>query len=342
VVARQSLHLARIVDDLLEVSRVTAGRIQLSLEAVDVNQVVNHVVESLRASGRLDPYEVVVAGERAIVEADLARIDQVITNLLVNAVKYTDPGGRITVRVSIEGDQAVVRVTDNGIGISPELLPNLFEVFVQGRQALDRADGGLGIGLALVKKLIELQSGSVEATSAGPGRGSTFVVRMPRLTTETPKPANPGAEPEPGTEARSPLRVLVVDDNTDVRGMLRTLLELGGHRIDEAISGPQAVQQAVENQPQLALVDLGIPGFDGFEVARRLRDDPRTRSTMLVAVTGYGQSEDRRKSSEAGFDAHLVKPVTSERLDEVLALAARRSGPNGSHHPPAADRAAGP
>ena len=321
VIARQSLHLARIVDDLLEVSRVTAGRIRLSLQPLDLKDVVKRAVDAMRASGRLDPYQVVVTGESVMVEADLARVEQVITNLLVNAVKYTDPGGRIAVQIAAEDDRAVVRVSDTGIGISPELLPNLFEVFVQGRQALDRADGGLGIGLALVRKLIELQGGTVEALSPGAGQGSTFVVRLPRLRNTSERLMKEDANRKPG----SALTVLVVDDNADVRDMLRTLLELGGHKIHEAANGPQAVQKAMDIDPHIALVDLGLPGFDGFEVARRLRKDPRTRGMLLVAVTGYGMADDQRKSSEAGFDAHVVKPVTPERLDEILALASRRA-----------------
>ena len=337
VIARQSLHLARIVDDLLEVSRVTAGRIRLSLQPLDLKDVVKRAVDAMRASGRLDPYQVVVTGESVMVEADLARIEQVITNLLVNAVKYTDPGGRIAVQIAAEDDRAVVRVSDTGIGISPELLPDLFEVFVQGRQALDRADGGLGIGLALVRKLVELQGGTVEALSPGAGQGSTFVVRLPRLRNTSERLMKQDSTRKLGAA----LTVLVVDDNADVRDMLRTLLELGGHKIHEAANGPQAVQKAMDIDPHIALVDLGLPGFDGFEVARRLRKDPRTRGMLLVAVTGYGMADDQRKSSEAGFDAHVVKPVTPERLDEILALASRRASISAAREATATSNASG-
>jgi CheY-like chemotaxis protein len=235
-------------------------------------------------------------------------------------VKYTDPGGRVTLEIGAEGEQAVVKVSDNGIGISADLLPRLFEVFVQGRQALDRAQGGLGIGLALVRKLAELQGGTVEARSTGLGQGSTFIVRLPRMLNS----------PSVVSERRQPrmlptsLRVLVVDDNQDARDMLRTFLELAGHEVHDAVSGPDAVERAARVLPDLALVDIGLPGFDGLEVASRLRESPNTRGTVLVAMTGYGQPEDKRRTSEVGFDAHIVKPVTSEHLNHVLTLCATR------------------
>jgi len=320
VIARQSYQLSRMLDDLLEVSRVTTGRVQLNREPCDLAEVAARSVDAMRTSGRLNTHTIQIAASRALVEADVARTDQIITNLLVNAVKYTDPGGEIVVKVGIENDQAFVRVADNGIGISPELLPRLFEVFVQGRQALDRAQGGLGVGLALVRKLAELQGGTVEARSPGPGGGSTFTVRLPLLVNGRVVL----------NERRSPrmlpmsLKVLIVDDNADARDMMRTFLELAGHEVHDAVSGPDAVQKAKEVLPDLALVDLGLPGFDGLEVAARLHADTSTKGILLVAITGYGQPEDRRRTAEAGFEGHIVKPVTSDQMNDVIALCASR------------------
>ena len=320
VIARQSFQLSRMLDDLLEVSRVTTGRVQLTVEPFDLGELAAKTVEALRASGRMNGHELAFKADPVMVEADVARTDQIITNLLVNAAKYTDPGGRITLRVKAEGSQAIIRVSDNGIGISAELLPRLFEVFVQGRQALDRAQGGLGIGLALVRKLAQLMGGTVDARSPGPGQGSTFVVRLPRLIA-SPVKLSEKAQPRnlPGA-----LRVLVVDDNADAREMLRTFLDLAGHQVHDAVSGPEAVEKAATTLPDLALVDLGLPGFDGLEVARRLRANERTRGILLFAMTGYGQPDDKRKTAEVGFDGHIVKPVTSEQLTEVLTISAGR------------------
>jgi len=320
VIARQSYQLSRMLDDLLEVSRVTTGRVQLTVEPFDLGDVASRAVEALRASGRLNSHEIEVQAGTVLVEADIARTDQIITNLLVNAVKYTDAGGRIGVEVGAVGSLAFLRVKDNGIGISADLLPRLFEVFVQGRQALDRAQGGLGIGLALVKKLAELQGGSVDASSSGPGQGSTFTVRLPRVM----NPKLSLGERRSPRMLPSRLRVLIVDDNADARDMLRTFLELAGHEVHDAVSGPDAVEKAGRVLPDLALVDLGLPGFDGLEVAARLRSDPATHGVLLVAMTGYGQPDDRRRTAEAGFEAHIVKPVAAEQLTEVISLCAAR------------------
>jgi CheY-like chemotaxis protein len=320
VIARQSYQLSRMLDDLLEVSRVTTGRVQLNREHCDLAEIAARSVDALLTSGRLNSHEVDLQTSRAPVEADIARTDQIITNLLVNAVKYTDAGGRIEVRVGAEGPNAFLRVSDNGIGISAELLPRLFEAFVQGRQALDRAQGGLGIGLALVRKLAELQGGTVEARSAGPGLGSTFTVRLPLLVNGRMVLT----ERQPPRMLPTSLRVLIVDDNADARDMMRTFLELAGHEVHDAVSGPDAVEKAGRVLPDLALVDLGLPGFDGLEVAARLRSDPATQGIFLVAMTGYGQPEDRRRTAEAGFEEHIVKPVTSDQLTEMIALCASR------------------
>jgi signal transduction histidine kinase/DNA-binding response OmpR family regulator len=320
VIARQSFQLSRMLDDLLEVSRVTTGRVQLTLEPFDLADLAAKSVDALKASGRMNGHILNFKADPVMVDADVARTDQIITNLLVNAVKYTDPGGKISLYVKPEGSQAVIRVSDNGIGIAPDLLPRLFEVFVQGRQALDRAQGGLGIGLALVRKLAQLMGGTVEATSAGVGQGSTFVVHLPRLMA-SPVKISEKAQPR---NLPSALRVLVVDDNADAREMLRTFLDLAGHEVQDAVSGPEAVEKASASLPDLALVDLGLPGFDGLEVARRLRADERTRGILLFAMTGYGQPDDKKRTAEVGFDGHIVKPVTSEQLTDVLQICAGR------------------
>ena len=320
VVGRQSAHLARIVDDLLDVSRVTVGHITLNKVPLDLRELAEQSVESLRASGQLDHHQVTLRGESAMVEADAARMQQVLTNLVVNAIKYNDHGGKNDVGVAPDGDVVRVKVEDDGIGIAPELLGHVFEVFVQGEQSLDRAKGGLGIGLTLVKRLIELQGGTVRAYSEGAGKGSTFLIELPRLrVVSRPHSGERGA----GTYRSGPLSVLVIDDNDDARIMLRTLLQISGHKVHEAATGPEAVDVAMRTQPDLALVDLGLPGFDGFEVSRRLRQDVRTRNIVLVALTGYGQVEDREKTASYGFLTHLVKPVTSERLDEVFGKVAQ-------------------
>jgi signal transduction histidine kinase/DNA-binding response OmpR family regulator len=320
VIARQTRHLGRLVDDLLDVSRVTIGRITLNREAVDLQDIVSAAVHSLRETGQLEQRECELRTERVVVEADAARMEQVTSNLLVNAVKYTEPGGRISVTVGLEEGAGVLRVVDNGAGISPDLLPLLFDLFVQGRHTLDRANGGLGIGLTLVKRLVELHGGSVEATSPGVGRGSTFTVRMPLMAAEPRHVTD-------GPHARLPLpslRVLIVEDSLDAQEMLSRYFEMGGHRVHSVSSGPEAVEAAQRIRPDVALVDLGLPGFDGFEVARRLREDQRTRDIVLVALTGYGQSSDRDRTARLGFDAHLVKPAAPERLTEVVALALGR------------------
>ena len=321
VISRQSMHLARMVDDLLEVSRVTAGQVILVPGPVKVREIAERALETLRAAGRLQNHRVTLEADEAMVEADDARLEQVITNLLVNAVKYTDPGGAIRLQVEGEGDQVVFRVEDSGIGISAELLPRIFDVFVQGRQTLERAEGGMGLGLALVRKLVELHHGSVQALSEGPGHGSTFVIRLPRLLAAETAGEGGGHPPPPPAS----LRVLVVEDDDDAREMMRSLLTLRGHQVQEAATGLAALESAKNFQPHLALVDLGLPGLDGFEVGRRLRNGGGTPRLLLVAITGYGQPQDRLRTQEAGFDVHLVKPVSPEHLRGVLELAARRA-----------------
>jgi CheY-like chemotaxis protein len=252
------------------------------------------------------------------------RLDQVITNLLTNALKYTPDGGRIDITIGTEGDEAVLEVRDSGIGISRQLLPQVFDVFVQGDASLDRAHGGLGLGLALVRRIATLHGGSAAAASDGPGLGSRFTVRLPRIA--VPAGQVPAAEKTlsdhgPRTEARR--RVLVVDDHDDSRSMLAMMLRLSGYESLEASNGLEGVRVAIEEKPDVAIVDIGLPGINGYEVARRLRANPETRSLPLIALTGYGQDEDRQRALEAGFDLHLVKPVEPDRLEDAIATAGR-------------------
>jgi len=322
VMIRQTAHLARMLDDLLDVARVTSGRVTLNCVAVDLADVVRRAVDTLRVAGELDHHEVVLKLEPVTVEVDTARMEQVITNLLVNAMKYTDAGGRIEVEASTEGAEAVVRVCDTGIGMRQEMLQRLFQPFAQERQALDRRRGGLGIGLALVRQLIELQSGRVEASSEGLGRGSTFTLKLPRAARPSPA-AHEDAEPRRAAER--PLRILIVEDNDDAREMLRTLLDLAGHETHAAPDGLEGLRLAAELKPQVALVDLGLPGLDGLQLAPRIRALPGGDAIELVALTGYGQTQDRQRTRAAGFDQHVVKPVDTDTLGKVLALAAQRS-----------------
>lgn len=314
VISRQVQHLSRVVDDLLDLSRVMTGKITLDLRPVDLAQVAASCLNSMRAAGRTGEHELKVALQPVWINGDPTRLEQIIGNLLSNAFKYTPPEGRIELEVSAEIDHAVLRVRDTGLGIPKRLLPHVFDVFVQGDQSLERAKGGLGIGLALVQRLVRLHGGNVHADSGGDGRGSTFSVRLPRITAPDAG-ANSAAA---GAPARRRLRVLVVDDHEDSRTMLRMLLEQAGHEAVEAVDGIDGVQIALSRRPDVAIVDIGLPGINGYEVARRLRQLPVSGTMALIALTGYGQDEDRRRALQSGFDRHLVKPVDAERLTQAL------------------------
>jgi signal transduction histidine kinase/ActR/RegA family two-component response regulator len=316
IVDRQAGNLGRLVDDLLDVSRVTSGKITLHVQPVDLREVARRALDALGQVGRADRHDVRLDGEPVLVEGDPTRLEQIVSNILENAVKYTPPGGRIRVTVGREGSAAVLRVTDSGLGIAPETLPRIFDVFAQGERPLDRTEGGLGLGLTLVRRLTELHGGTVAASSEGRGRGSEFVIRLPVASGVAGLPSAPAELP-----SGRPLRVFVVEDNADAREALRLLLELWGHRVEEAADGPRGVEAALAATFDVALIDIGLPGLDGYRVARRLREAPHGRELYLVALTGYGQPDDRRRALEAGFDAHLVKPVEVEQLAGVLARA---------------------
>jgi two-component system CheB/CheR fusion protein len=250
-------------------------------------------------------------------QADPVRLEQILTNLLHNAAKYTPEGGQIGLSVAREGGELVVRVRDNGIGIDPEQLPEVFELFMQADRSLDRSLGGLGIGLTLVKTLVELHGGSIEAISEGPGRGSEFIVRLPAA--EPVEPVEPVEQEGDGDGAPiSPRRILIVDDSPDAIRTLEVLLSRLGHEIHTATDGPAALEAVAAFSPDLVILDLGLPDMDGFEVARRLRAAPKTSGLTLVALSGYGREDDRRKCREVGFDDHAVKPVDFDRLQELL------------------------
>ena len=320
VAERQVRHLARLVDDLLDVSRISTGKIQLRKGPVDLNATIARAVDSARLLIESRHHELTVSmpDDPIFLEADAARLEQVVSNLLNNAAKYTEPGGKIELEAGREGDEASVRVRDTGIGIAPDLLPRVFDLFTQAERSLDRSQGGLGIGLTLVRRLVELHDGSVSVSSPGVGRGSEFTVRLPA----SPAPVDPNGEhPGPGTvpAETTPKRVLVVDDNEDGARLLARLLRASGHHAELAHDGPTALDAAIATPPDVVFLDIGLPGMDGFEVARRLRRLDGPNRALLVALTGYGREDDMRRSREAGFDLHMVKPVDPQALNDLLA-----------------------
>ena len=326
MVERQVKHLARLVDDLLDVSRINQGSIRLRKEAVDLGMIVQRAVEATRTliDSRGHDLTLDLPTDPVRLEADPTRLEQVIANLLNNAAKYTMPGGHIHVRAAQEGSEAVVLVKDNGIGVPPDVLDRVFEPFVQSEGSLARSEGGLGIGLTLARSLIEMHGGSVEAHSPGLGQGSEFVVRLPaRVPAERPAAISGilGGIP-PRMDAPFPsrgLRVLVVEDNVDAAESLAALLRLWGHDVRVVHDGLAAVDEARRQHPEVVLLDIGLPGLDGYEVAKRLRQDVELDGALLVAMTGYGQPDDRRRSREAGIHHHFVKPVEPLVLRTLLA-----------------------
>ena len=313
IIGRQAEHLARMTDDLLDAGRALTGKIALHRRPVDLAAAVSAALAALRA--RTERHRVVQQLESAWVDADPIRIEQILANLVINATKYTPAGGTIRVSVRRERAEAVLYVVDDGAGMAPELVEHVFELFVQGTRELDRAHGGLGIGLTLVRRLAELHGGSAHAASAGPGRGSEFTVRLPAMT------APPAfAAPVPPV-ARAPARdILIVEDNADARETLRRLLELAGHRVRAVADGPAGLEALLEAPPEIALIDIGLPRLDGYELVRRFRRaDSSGRRPLLVALSGYGLPEDRQRALESGFDAHLVKPIDEQALEALLA-----------------------
>jgi CheY-like chemotaxis protein len=326
MIDRQVSHLVRLVDDLLDVSRITRGKVLLRKERLDLGELVRSVVEDHRALLESTGLKLFadLPDEPVWVTGDPTRLSQVVGNLLQNANKFTDAGGRVTVRLAAEpGGGAALAVRDTGIGMGPDILARLFEPFSQADRSLDRSRGGLGLGLALVKGLVGLHGGSVQASSPGVGKGSEFLIRLP--TSATPERGVPAARPDAGGRG---LRVLIIEDNHDAAESLRLVLELAGHRVVVAHAGRAGLAAARESRPDVVLCDIGLPGgMDGYTVARVLRADAEVCEVPLIALSGYGQEEDQRKARQAGFDRHLTKPVDPAVLGRLLeALSPRPPG----------------
>jgi two-component system, sensor histidine kinase len=316
IIARQAQHLARLVEDLLDVSKLVSGRIVLHRQAEDLREVAVRALAAVQETRKAAQHVISLTGVPVQVHGDPTRLEQVVTNLLDNAVKYTPAGGRVDVTIVTDGADAVLTVRDTGIGIAPDVLPSIFDLFVQGNPTVARSEGGLGLGLTIVKRLVELHGGTVSAASAGPQRGSEFVVRLPRITPVAEHPS-PGLA---GLRAARARDILIVEDNADFRDGLRLLLESWGHRVHDTATGAHGLDVVRLRQPEIVLVDLGLPDIDGYAVARAVRSAPGGDAILLVAITGYGSADDRRRAEEAGFDAHLTKPVSPQELADILQL----------------------
>ena len=326
VIRRQVEHLSRLIDDLLDVSRITRGKIQLTRQVVEIDAVLAKAIEiaSPLLEKRMQRLAIDIPREGLPVDADPTRLAQVFQNLLINAAKYSEPRSQIVLRARAHADRVVVELTDQGIGISADLIPRLFDLFVQGDRALDRSQGGLGIGLTIAKSLCELHGGTIAATSAGLGHGSTFTVTLPRAVRADP----PGPRGASEHAAWSPtrMRVLVVDDNVDAAQTLRELLVTLGHESAVAYDGVAALELACSFKPDIAMLDIGLPVMDGYELARKLREQLGPEKPRLIAVTGYGQDADRARAREAGFGSYLVKPIALDALMLLLTTESRAAG----------------
>ena len=324
IIERQVAHMARLIEDLVEASRISRGRLELRFERTTLGAVLLAAVETARPmmEARNHTLAVDVPEEPIWLDGDPVRLAQVFINLLTNAAKYTDPHGRIELRVALEGGQAVISVRDDGIGISPEMLPRVFDLFSQANTALERAQGGLGIGLALARGIVALHGGRIEARSAGLGRGSEFIVRLPAQPASAAQSTAPAT---PATEAHCVRRILVADDNSDAADSLAVTLKLRGHQVDIAHDGRQALEIAALVHPQIALLDIGMPELNGYDLARHIRSQPWGQHMMLVATTGWGQDEDRRLALAVGFDDHLTKPIDPQRLISLIEVSTRSS-----------------
>jgi len=320
IIDRQTEHMTRLVDDLLDVARITRGTIELRRERVDIADVMKAAVEASGAlieRARLQ-LRITPPVEPLYVEGDPTRLTQIVTNLLDNSAKYTDPGGRIWLTADREGDEAVIRVKDSGIGIAPDVLPRIFDMFTQAGLSLERAQGGLGVGLALVERLVKLHGGSVSALSGGLGQGSQFTIRLPVMQAQRQGAAElrPAAPSLPAKHCR----ILVVDDNQDSADSL-AMLHMLGHEVKTANDGASALSAAAEFRPDVAILDIGLPKVNGYDLAKQIREQPWGRSVVLVALTGWGQEQHRKRSAESGFNHHLTKPVEFEVLQQILAAA---------------------
>ena len=320
VVDRQVTLLARLVEELLDVSRISQGKIQLKKEPVDLGRIIAHSVENARPQidARGQTLGVSVSAAPVWLSADFARLSQVVANLLNNASKYTAEGGRIELAASADGGEATIVVRDNGAGIERELLDKVFDLFVQGDRALDRSQGGLGIGLTLVKRLVELHQGRVHAASDGPGKGATFTVTLPCISAVESQKIQPAAKPAAPSPEVYGRRVLVVDDNVDAAESTAAFLRLEGHEVKAVHDGLQALASLKVFDPHVVVLDIGLPGLDGYAVARELRGRGDTSHVLLIALTGYGQKEDRTRAADAGFDYHFVKPADPREIQAAI------------------------
>ena len=316
---RQMTVMVRLIDDLLDVARISSGKVTLQRQRLDMRDVIQVAVEAanpaIAAVGHR--LQIVEPDEPAFVMGDATRLAQVIGNLLNNSTKYTPPGGELRLIVMLEPDTVVISVQDNGAGIPAAVVERVFDMFAQVNRTLDRAQGGLGIGLSLVRRLLDMHGGSIKATSAGVDCGSTFTIRLPRLVEPVAEPSDPIEVASPDGASRR-LRILVVDDNRDAADMLALLLEAGGHEVQTAYDGATAIESALRHRPRVVFCDIGMPGMSGHEVATQLRTDGAHATAALVAVTGWGTDEDKRKAREAGFDFHLTKPVDPRAIEAVL------------------------
>ena len=333
IVGRQVQHMTRLVEDLLDVSRVTRGKISLSREPLELSRAVENVVLEWRNAGRLAKHEVRVELSQVWVRADAARVEQIIANLLGNAVKYTPDGGQINVSVRRDRAAAVLQVRDSGMGMSADLAGRVFDLFVQGERALDRSLGGLGIGLTLVKRLAELHGGTAVAASEGPGKGSIFTVSLPATEAAPAQPRAPAAASE---VPRRHHRILVIEDNDDARRTLSLALQMNGHQVYAAPDGKAGLQAADEVDPEVAVIDIGLPGVNGFQVGETLRRAPAHEAMVLIALTGYGQPDSLRRARDAGFDEYITKPIEPDRLMRLIDVAwAARQRRRDASTPPA-------
>ncbi len=314
---RQLGQLVRLIDDLLDLSRITNGKIELRRERVDLASVVRDAVETSRPVLESSRHELTLTQPpgAVFVYVDRARLAQVFANLLNNSAKYTEPGGRIWLTVQRHGSDAVVKVRDTGVGIAPDMLARIFDLFTQGDGSLERSQGGLGIGLSLVRHLVEMHGGRVEARSDGPGKGSEFVVRLPVMLSPEPEPSRPRVDEDAGGLR---YRILVVDDNKDAAISLALLLKMMGHETQTAYDGLEAVAVAEGFRPEVVLLDIGLPLLNGHDACRSIRKQPWSNGMTFIALTGWGQEEDRRRSKEAGFNFHLVKPVDHTDIERLL------------------------
>ncbi|HKU86539.1 MAG TPA: ATP-binding protein [Casimicrobiaceae bacterium] len=319
IIDRQAEHLSRLVDDLVDVSRITRGKVKLRRQPTDLGATIAHVVDAFTpaATERRHTIAVTVPSAPLVAAADPTRVAQILSNVLGNAIKYTPDGGHITVDAKASDEMVSIVVSDTGIGMAADLVPRIFDLFVQGERGLDRRDGGLGVGLTVARRLTELLGGTLSASSAGPGLGSRFLLELPML--------HPGEDEHVATEAQTETRsarrkrVLIIEDNADVADSLAALIGILGHDVSVLRDGRDALRVAPAAPPDVVLLDIGLPGMDGFEVARRLRSFPELVATRLVACTGYGREEDVRKIREAGFERHFMKPVGAAQLETLLA-----------------------